>query len=71
MITQDHTYFCHVRDMQGLMLTLTFAVMLLVSFYFTLALFQQMLQCFQEQNETETKTTFMKGASEYCKVRFK
>jgi hypothetical protein len=71
MITQYHTYSCHVRSMQGLMLTLTFAVTLLVSCYFTLVMFQQMLQCFQEQNETETKPTFMKGASEYCKVRFK
>jgi hypothetical protein len=50
---------------------LTVAVLLLVSCYFTLVLFQQMLEGFQEQNETETKPTFMKGALQYCKVRFK
>jgi hypothetical protein len=71
MIRQDHTYSCHVRGKRRLMLTISFAVMMLVSCDFTLVIFQLLLECFQEQNETKTKPTFMKGASEYCKVRFK
>ena len=43
---------------QRLMVTVTFAILLLVTCYFTLVIFQQMLEGFQEQNETETKHNF-------------